>query len=132
MNKIYQIFLLIICLLFFGSHLAHAQNKAVKIVVASTVTDQNGRAIEGVNITNDKGRIIGTTGSDGRFSFEVPINTVLHINHKGFKGFMAAVENMPDKIVLIAVPFLAGESDKIPVPFGEIKKRETVGASYSL
>ena len=132
MNKRYKILLLIICLLFSGPYLACAQDKTVKITVSSVVTDQSGQTLEGIDVLNDRGSIIATTGTDGSFSCEVQVNTVLHIEQRGFQDFQVAVENVPGKIVLTRVPFLRDKRDKVPIPFGEIKKRETVGASYSL
>lgn len=132
MNKKYQLLLLITFILFSAPYLAVAQKKNGNVVVSSVVTDELGKALEGVNILNDGGTVISTTDQGGNFSIRAKSNSILQVSHKGFKTIQVPVQNVPDKLILTAIPLLMDDSDKVPVLFGEIKRRETVGASYTL
>ncbi|MEL7585882.1 MAG: SusC/RagA family TonB-linked outer membrane protein [Prolixibacteraceae bacterium] len=137
MNKIYQILILITCILFVvpGQSFAQRRNKKEdvrKIVVSSILTDESGHALGGINILDSRGSVVAMTDQTGAFSVEVPLNSILQIEEKGFKDVEIPVGNVPSTIVLTSVPFLMDESDKIPILFAEIKKKETVGASYTL
>lgn len=132
MNKKYKILLLIIFIFSFLQQLAFAQDKGAKIVVSSVVTDESGKVLEGADILDERGTVIGASSQDGSFSVKASANSLLQIEHKGFQSVKVPVANVPEKIVMEAVPFLKDESDLIPILFGEIKKRETVGASYTL
>ncbi len=136
MNQIHKILILIACILFAVPGQSSAQERGKKevrkIVVSSTLTDESGRPLEGIDILDSKGAVVATTGKTGTFSVEAPLNSILQIDPKGFRNMEVPVENVPSTIVLTAVPFLMDEGDKVPILFGEIKKRETVGASYTL
>ncbi len=132
MNKKYQLLLLITFILFSAPCMVFAQGKGGNIVVSSMVTDESGNALEGVDILNEKGTVISTTDQNGNFSVQAKKNSILHIRHKGFKSIEVSVQSAPDKLVLMSLPFLMDESDKVPILFGEVKRRETVGASYTL
>lgn len=131
MNKKYTLLLLIICILFSTPCSVSAQNED-DTVVSSVVTDSTGRGLEGIDILNDRGAVVGTTDRNGSFSVQAKTNSILHIKNKGFKNMQIPVQNVPDKLVLTATPFLMDESDSVPILFGEVKRRETVGASYTL
>lgn len=132
MNKIYQSLLIIVFLFYSVPHAGFAQGPDRRIFVSSTLTDESGRVLEDVNILDSRGAVIVTTDQTGTFSVEVPLNTTLQIDHKGFKSMELSVGNVSDKIILTPLPFLMDKEDRVPVLFGEIKKRETVGASYTL
>lgn len=132
MNKKYQLLLLIITLLFSVHNQAAAQEKNGHTAVSSVVTDESGNALEGAAILNEKGTVISTTDRDGNFSVRANKNSILEIRLKGFKSMQVPVQTVPVKIVLTAVSFLMDESDRVPVLFGEVKRRETVGAAYTL
>lgn len=132
MNKKYKLFLLTIFLFSSVPFWTFAQDKGRTIIVSAVLTDESGKALEGVDILNDKGAIIGTTGHNGSFSVKIPADGKLQIDHKGFKSIQISADNLPDKIALTSVPFLMAEADKVPILFGEIKRRETVGASYTI
>lgn len=132
MNKKYQLLLLIIVILFSRPYWISAQDKVRKIVVSAVITDGSGNTLRDVSIVNDKGTLLATSGFDGKFSVEVPSNSIIRIDHKGYESILLSAGSVPDNIVLATVPFLMGGTDKVPVAFGEIKKRETVGASYTI
>lgn len=132
MNKKYQLLLFLIVVLFTVPSGTFAQNKGGKIVVSAIITDIDGNTLEGVHIMNDRGSLLSTSGTSGNFLVEVPGGTLLRIEHNGFESVAFTAGNVPDKIVLTAVPFLMEERDRISIAFGEIKKGETVGASYSI
>ncbi len=123
MNKKYKILLLIIFIFSFLQQLAFAQDKGAKIVVSSVVTDESGKVLEGADILDERGTVIGASSQDGSFSVKASANSLLQIEHKGFQSVKVPVANVPEKIVMEAVPFLKDESDLIPILFGEIKKR---------
>lgn len=124
MNKKYKILLLIIFIFSFLQQLAFAQDKGAKIVVSSVVTDESGKVLEGADILDERGTVIGASSQDGSFSVKASANSLLQIEHKGFQSVKVPVANVPEKIVMEAVPFLKDESDLIPILFGEIKKEK--------
>lgn len=137
MNKMQQILIFIACisLVFPGHSFAQRRDKKEntrKIVVSSTIKDESGRVLEGINILDGKGAVAGTTDQSGTFSVEVAFNSILQIEEKGFQDMQIQAGSISSTIVLKKVPFLMDEQDKVPILFDEIKKRRTVGASSSL
>lgn len=136
MNKMQQILIFIACVLFVVPDQSFAQRRskedARKIVVSSTLTDESGRVLEGIRVLDERGAVVGTTDQSGTFSIEVPFNSILQIEQKGFQNMQISAGSVSSTIVLTAVPFLMDEEDNVPILFDEIKKRATVGASYTL
>ncbi len=129
MNKKYILLLLFNFIFFSIPYLVSAQNKDI---VSAIVTDESGKALEGIDILNEKGVVLGTTDRNGFFSVQAKKDDILQIKHKNFKNMDLPVQSVPEKVVLVPTRFLMEDSDRIPVLFGEVKKGETVGASYTL
>jgi TonB-linked SusC/RagA family outer membrane protein len=104
-----------------------AENSELARIIAGTVVNEKGEALEGVSVTV-KGSLSGTTTSaNGSFSLDVPDGAILVFTAVGYKEKEITVSgNAPLRIVLVA----ASESmeEVVVVGYGTQRRRDVSAA----
>ncbi len=110
----------------FSSNYATAQQKKLqKVTVASTIVDDNGVPIAGATIYGQEGAVVTVSDKEGNFSFEVTSATDILVEASGYETQIIGLVGS-ENIVLEKAPFLMGENDVMNIPFGKVKKGESV------
>lgn len=94
------------------------------------VNDVDGNPISGANIFIGEGSQT-QTNENGEFSINVKTRTSVLIEAEGFESQISYAMPPPTgmgNIILIKMPYLMGEKDKVNVPFGTLKNRQMTSA----
>ena len=130
MKKIlYKLLILGSVVLFCFATTANAQNQGLPI--ASTIIDEQGNPIEGVNIYAPNG-VSTVTDVDGKFEIRVKRKSSIVIEKDGFGSKILTISDLSDKITLTKALFLASEKDELKFGIGTTNKREMVGAASTI
>jgi TonB-linked SusC/RagA family outer membrane protein len=132
MNKRFTPFILAILLLGMVAESSYGQKKKEQklVTVESTVKDANGQPIAGAVITGKEGAVEIVSDSNGEFSIQVPENSNLLIEAKGYDEKVITIypdSSTPD-VQLDKAVFSTAESGLVHVPFGKVMKKDLVGA----
>jgi TonB-linked SusC/RagA family outer membrane protein len=99
--------------------------------ITVSVNDETGSPISGAAVTVGEGGEQILTDENGQFTFNVTAKTSILIEAEGYESLLTFA--MPPPIgmgsaVLVKKPFLMSEKDVVNIPFGVLKKRQTVGS----
>ncbi len=112
------------CVVFFCfSGNPHAQN-ATEVIVKSTVYDEKGAPVSGALVTGNEGKTVVHTDQSGQFSIQLPANSIMLINAKGFKMQSLRAGALPARIMLTRET----ESEGVNIAFRKIDKQDLPGA----
>lgn len=106
---------------FFGQ--LEAQN-TTGLRVQSTVYDEKGVPVSGALITGNNGKTETYTDQSGQFSIQLPVNSLMSINAKGFKMQSLQVGALPSRIILTR----DGEPGGVNIAFRKIDRQDLPGA----
>lgn len=127
-NKLYRLFALVCLTLFSFSGIVTAQSVGTK--VSSTVVDEQGNTLSGVNIYAPGGNQ-AETNSSGEFSITVSGDQTLVVQKKGYISKFVG-SSLKSPIVLVKSDFLASEDDVINMGVATVDKRSIVGSASSI
>lgn len=131
MNKRYIPLLLIMLFLglISGNAFGQRQRQQVKsVTIESVVKDDSGNPVPNAVIRGKEGAIEVTSDAEGKFTIEVPENSDLLIEAKGFEKVVLPTSLAASQITLVKAPFLMDEASTINIPFTKIKKAEVASA----
>jgi TonB-dependent SusC/RagA subfamily outer membrane receptor len=130
MNKRY--IPLLIAMLFLvsisGNTYGQRRQQQKTVLIESVVVDDSGTPVPNAVISGKEGAIEVMTDSEGRFSIEVPENSDLLIEAKGFNKLAIPVSLASRQLTLNRTIFLMDDASLVNVAFGKMYKREIVGA----
>ncbi len=130
MNKRY--IPLLIAMLFLGLYTGIAfgqQRQEVKsVTIESVVKDDSGTPIPNAIISGKEGAVEVMSDANGQFSIEVPENTDLLIEAKGFNSMVVPSALASQGVTLIKAPFLMDDASMVNIPFAKIKKGEVANS----
>jgi hypothetical protein len=132
MNRKYIPYLL--TMLFIGLITGNAfgqkkQQLQKKVTIESVVTDENGNPIPHVLVSGKEGAVEVTSDANGKFSIEIPENSKLLFEAKGYDQLILPATPAPAKVMLKKIEFLMDASSTVNIAFGKIKKREVALAN---
>lgn len=105
---------------------ARPQEKLVTI--ESVVVDETGAPVPNAVILGKEGAVEVLSDSNGKFSIEVPENSILLIEADGYKTLQLTTSLLTEKITLLSEPFLMEQNNLVNIPFGKTTRKEVVGA----
>lgn len=111
--------------------LLHFSSFAQDGKITVTVNDVNGNPIEGAVITVGEEESLSVTDEKGQFSITVIARTPVLIEAEGYESLLSYAMPPPigmGSVMLIKMPYLMGEKDRVNVPFGTLKNRQLTGA----
>src|SRR6476620_4072726 len=76
-----------------------AQNVG-QVIVKSNVHDEKGKPVSGAVVSGNGGKTVTYTDKQGEFTIEVPANSVVLINARGFKMQTLRANAIPSRIGL--------------------------------
>lgn len=131
MRKYFTILFMLLCTIILLSGVSYAQqtNKVVKEHIHTLIVDQTGKPVSGALITAEDGAIETKSNRNGMFSIQVPTNSKLYFEAKGYRSRIIPVDSLSNskKITLHKMPFQMSSSDAVDLPFGTLKKRRVLG-----
>jgi TonB-linked SusC/RagA family outer membrane protein len=98
------------------------------ITVEAVVVDDSGIPVPNAVITGKEGAIEVLSDENGRFSIEVPENSPLLFEAKGFDSKTISSSLVSQNMTLNRSTLFMDDASTVNIPFGKIKRRETVGA----
>jgi len=98
------------------------------ITIESVIVDENGAPVPNAVILGKEGAVETLSDAEGKFSIEIPENSVLMIEADGYNTLHLSTPLLSDKITILKAPFLMAQDDLVHIPFGKITRKETVGA----
>ena len=133
-NKRYISLLLAMVFLvsFSGNVFGQRRQQQKLVTITSTVKDDSGAPVPNAVITSKEGAIEVFSDNNGSFTIQVPATAELLIEAEGFDNQTISIEVATNGVVLPRVPFLMGETNKVSVPFGSVKRKEVVGAASTI
>lgn len=105
---------------FYGN--AKAQN-ANDVDIQSTVYDEKGAPVSGALVTGNEGKTVTYTDQSGKFSIQLPANSSMLINAKGFKMQSFRVGALSGRITLER----ENKSDEVNIAFKKVDKQDLHG-----
>ncbi len=128
-KRLYKLLILGCVALFCFATTSSAQNRNIDI--SSTIVDEQGNPIEGVNIfaPNDKSTV---SDADGKFAIKVPGKASIVIEREGYNSELLSIADLSDKITLKEVIFLESAEDQIKLGIAVKNKRQMVGATSTI
>lgn len=130
-NKIIQLYL-IIFVFSFGLAQAQPLEKAQKIAIQSSVSDDQGKPVPGAKIFGDGGATVVKTEENGQFTINVVPGSDLLIESAGYESKIQSTTEAMKGIVLKPTPYLMGESDNVKIAFRTVKRADLIGAASVL
>ena len=115
-----------------GNVFAQTAQKQKFVTVESTVKDADGTPIKNALISVREGAYEALTDADGRFSISIPADADLLVEAEGYDNLIVTIGIATGGITLTKVPFLMEEARMVSVPYGKIRRKETVGAISTL
>lgn len=129
MNKKYIPFLIIMLFLGLVAGKAFGQEPHEQLIkFESVVVDENGTPIPDAVISGKEGSIEVLSDSEGKFVIEVPANSKLLLEAKGYNDAIVIINDDIKKITMKKTLFLMDDNSTVNIAFGKAKKRELVGA----
>jgi TonB-linked SusC/RagA family outer membrane protein len=130
MNKRYiPLLITLLFLVVFSRNTFGQEKQQPKLVtIESVVVDESGAPVSNAIISGKEGAKEVLSDSEGKFSIEIPENSMLLIEAKGYNSIVVSIPQSSQKVTLNKAPFLMDENNMINIPFGKIGKKETVGA----
>jgi TonB-linked SusC/RagA family outer membrane protein len=120
--------ILILSFVLFQTNRLEAQQKSTLIEVQSIILDNDGNPITDAVINTQEGRFSAKTDNSGTFTLSCESDDVLYIEAKGFKSSDIPALAVTQNITLERMPFQMSENDVVELPFGNLYKRQMVGA----
>ncbi len=109
------------------------QAKVKMETVESVVKDAGGQPIPDVLISGKEGAIEVMTDSEGKFKITVPEGTDLLLESQGLETKIVSLkEGVPAEITMIRAPFLMEERNSVDIAFGQVKRKNLIGAVSTL
>jgi TonB-linked SusC/RagA family outer membrane protein len=99
--------------------------------ITVAVNDESGNPIPGALVTVGEGISQTFTNENGEFTIVVKEGTPILIEAEGYEsklGFALPPPRGMGDVVLIKMPYLMGEKDRVHVPFGTLKARQIAGS----
>jgi TonB-linked SusC/RagA family outer membrane protein len=126
------IFLAIILLTVFSANVFGQTKRTQNLVtVESTVLDADGVPIAGAVISGNEGAVEVLSDANGVFSIQVPENTDILIEAKGYDRQFVTIypdANTQPQVKLTKALFRDDETSLVNVPFGKVMRKDVVGA----
>lgn len=99
--------------------------------IMGVVTNSEDIPVEGAAISAEEGTRVVITDENGNFKLETSMTDVLRIDAKGFEPLIISASDVTSgaKLRLKKNILFSGEADKVYIPFGQITKRQVVGAT---
>lgn len=109
------------------------QAKVTMVTVESVVKDANGQALPNVLISGKEGAIEVMTDANGHFKITVPENTDLLFESEGLESKVISLkEPVPATVTMIKAAFLMEDRNLVNIAFGQVKRKELIGAVSTL
>jgi TonB-dependent SusC/RagA subfamily outer membrane receptor len=102
------------------------------VTITSTVKDDSGNPVPNAVITSKEGAIEVISDVNGNFTVQVPATAELLIEAEGFDNKTVSLDLASKGVVIPRVAFLMGESNRVSVPFGSVRRKELVGAASTI
>lgn len=128
-NILYRLLLIVCVAVVFCVNNTNAQKRGTE--VSSTIVDETGNPIDGVNVYAPNG-VSTTTDANGSFTIQVPAGESLVIAKDGFDKQAIKLSDLSGQLILAKSLFLASAKDEVKMGISTKSKRETVGASSSI
>ncbi len=105
----------------------YAQETRQKVTVS--VTDEENKPLQGVEISTNEGDTKVLTGQDGKATIETVLEETISVETKGFEKKLVPVARVLEEevVILEKAKLYAGTQDRIPLPFTTVKRRNTTG-----
>ena len=107
-------------------------SKKVKLInVTLKVTDENGKALPKAQVTVGEGVIHADTDEEGTFTYKGYPDDFVTVSASGYEKSVTLAEELAKNgtVKLVRAKFQMTDDDLVPLPFFEMKKRETTGSS---
>ena len=128
-NKLYMLFALFGLMLFSNCNVAMAQTDGIE--VTSTVVDEQGNPVEGVDVFSSNGN---KTSSDvnGQFKITLRENESVVLEKKGYISAIITMSDLIGNITMKKSSFLASKDDELKMGVATKHKRNIVGSVSSI
>ena len=128
-NKFYMLFALFGLMLFSNCNVAMAQTDGIE--VTSTVVDEQGNPVEGVDVFSSNGN---KTSSDvnGQFKITLRENESVVLEKKGYISAIITMSDLIGNITMKKSSFLASKDDELKMGVATKHKRNIVGSVSSI
>ncbi|MCK9638390.1 MAG: SusC/RagA family TonB-linked outer membrane protein [Prolixibacteraceae bacterium] len=126
--------IMLLCILLAGSLSAQDKKSAKKVKLINVtlkVTDENGRAFPKAQVIVGEGVIHADTDEKGTFSYKGYPDDFVTVIANGYEKSVALAEDLAKNgsVKLMKSKLQMTDDDLVPLPFFEMKKRETTGSS---
>lgn len=128
-NKLYRLFVLFGLMLFCICNVAMAQT--IGLEVTSTVIDEQGNPIKGVDVSSPSGNK-ASSDVNGQFKIKLLDDESVVLEKKGYISAIINTFDLTGNITMKKSPFLASKDDELKMGVATRYKRDIVGAVSSI
>ena len=110
------------------------EKKVINTNINITVTDESGAILKEANIVVGEGELYAKSNKQGIISLDAKLTDQLKVSAAGYEDAIVSVESMivSKTVKLKKLKYLTTQSDVIPLPFLDLKKRNITGSSIVL